>query len=1425
MRILFLFVLLCAAYLLPTSATVDVRSTHFNTSDGLANNTVRNIFQDSKGFIWFATLNGLSRFDGNSFTNYYPREGVPALIDYRVRKMQEDCYGLIWIDVFSERQCCFDLKRGRFVDFTGCGEYDQPYFGTTQTSTGDIWMVHNKNGCRRIRYDEDGTFSSVAFRKEDGNLTFQDVSRVFEDERGRIWIIASEGVEQVMGDSVKMTLHISGASPVNIGNTLFFIDSDGRIWMEAGGNDFKVVASLPANSSNADIRTMLLKDELYIFTSSGGYVFHWRTNSLQKVEGLLDIRNASVAQDSRGNYWIYNNTGVVHYVNAQTGVVKELCLIPKEKMQYIDFERYRFVHDSRDVIWISTYGNGLFAYNAQTDELQHFTAEMNSFSCISSNYLLDVMEDRSGGIWVSSEFSGVSRLTVLNEGASYVYPEGYLEVDDRSNMVRMIARLNDGHTYVGTRRGGVHVYDKEMRLLEKQAYRSNIYSMIRDKKGSLWLGSRAEGVCVGDVWYRNQPDDSTSLSGNQVFSMCEDRKGRIWVGTLNGGLNLAVKGRDGKYSFRHFLNKNYYQQQIRTISEDRNGYIWVGTSEGVCVFQPDSLLNNPNAYLTFNRQNGRLLSNEVKSFCLDSKGRMWIATSGAGLTVCQPGGDYANLTFECYDISDGLVNNMVQSIVEDRQGRIWVSTEYGISCLDVDRMIFENYFFSSHTLGNTYSENSGCMAEDGRIMFGSGYGLLVIEPDQTGYKRMARVPVVTLTGLKINGMLVQSDEADSPLQSDIAYTDRIELEHHQNSFEVAFSIFDYSQDGTVKYMYRLDNYDDWSTPSALNFAIYKNLDPGKYQLRIKACNGVGVWGEHETVLDITIHPPFWRSGWAYFIYTVLVLLVIYVLLRMLQQLNALRNRIVVEKQLTEYKLRFFTNISHEFRTPLTLIQGSLERMSESTNPKDMAYFLKTANKSTKRMLRLVNQLLEFRKMQNNKLALSLEETDVIGFLYEIFLSFKDTADAKKMAFSFVSSQESYRMFIDKEKLDKVSYNLLSNAFKYTPSGGKIIFSATVNVAANKLIISVADNGVGIPKEKRGELFNRFMQSSFSGNSIGVGLHLTQELVQVHKGNIAYSENEGGGSVFTVSLPTDASVYEEKDFLLPSQLLVEESQQHRKDAISETLVEDDDNAVQLPAALSEPLNKRRVLIIEDDNDVREFLQKEIEPYFEVVTEADGISGLERARKFDADLIVCDVLMPGMNGFEVTRRLKNDFDTSHIPVILLTALSSEDKLLEGLESGADAYITKPFSPKLLLTRIFKLIEQRDKLREKFGKDPNMVRPAICSSQSDKDFADRLQKIMDKQIGNTEFSIDEFAGMMNLGRTIFYRKVRGVTGYTPNEYMRIVRMKKAVELLEEGTYNISEISYKVGISDPLYFSRCFKQQFGVTPSAYQRGERAAE
>jgi signal transduction histidine kinase/ligand-binding sensor domain-containing protein/DNA-binding response OmpR family regulator len=1389
------------------------------TSDGLPNNSVRYLYQDSKGFLWLATLNGLSRYDGNSFLTFRPEIGDKvSLADNRIYDLTEDKNGFLWISTTPELFSCYDLQRACFVDYTGSGALEKNYSSIFVAANGDVWLRHSGNGCLRMVHQKDRQMVSTEFKTERGNLPDNRVQFVNEDAGGRIWIGTQRGLVSVSDGQYKVEdrlLHFT--SSLAFKNDMYFLTADGDIYCyQTTKQKLTKVGSLSAVAGKTSpTGNFLLNDKWVILTNTGVFNYDFNTRKIS-VDSGLNIRNGEVICDNHGDFWIYNHTGCVTYILAKNGARKEFQLIPEDKLGYIDYERYHIVHDSRGIIWISTYGNGLFAYDTTEDKLEHFLANINDQSHISSDFLLYVMEDRAGGIWVSSEYSGLSRISVLNEGTSRIYPESR-ELFDRSNTIRMLTKMPDGDIWVGTRKGGLYTFDSNLHSkMSNQYFHSNIYAIAEDNQGEMWVGTRGNGLKIGDSWYRNEVSDPASLSENNVFSLFRDRKDRMWIGTFGGGLELAEPTTDGKYKFRHFLQQKFGLRMVRVIEEDDNGMIWVGTSEGVCIFHPDSLIADSDDYHLFNYTNGTFCSNEIRCIYRDTKGRMWVGTSGSGLNLCEPEDNYRSLKYEHYGTSEGLVNDVIQSILGDNNGNLWVATEYGISKFNPTNHSFENYFFSSYTLGNVYSENSACVGVDGKLLFGTNYGLLVIDPDKI--QDSETFSPVVFTDLHVNGTQINPTMEDSPLKQSLAYSDEITLKYFQNSFLIDFSTFDYSDSGRTKYMYWLENYDKgWSTPSPLNFASFKYLTPGTYVLHVKSCNGAGVWNESETTLKIVIVPPFWKTNWAMLGYVLLLIVTLYFTFRIVRNFNSLRNRINVEKQLTEYKLVFFTNISHEFRTPLTLIQGALEKIQRVADiPRDLIHPLKTMDKSTQRMLRLINQLLEFRKMQNNKLALSLEETDVIAFLYEIFLSFGDVAEQKNMNFRFIPSIPSYKMFLDKGNLDKVTYNLLSNAFKYTPSNGTIILSVTVDEVKKTLQIQVADTGVGIPKEKQNELFKRFMQSSFSGDSIGVGLHLSYELVQVHKGTIEYKDNDGGGSVFTVCIPTDKSVYSEKDFLIPGNVLLKEAggQAHHLLELSEELPE--------PEKIAEPLNKRKVLIIEDDNDIREFLKEEVGVYFEVEVAADGTSGFEKARTYDADLIICDVLMPGMTGFEVTKKLKSDFATSHIPIILLTALNSPEKHLEGIEAGADAYIAKPFSIKLLLARVFRLIEQRDKLREKFSSEPGIVRAAVCSTDRDKEFADRLAVVLEQNLSRPEFSIDEFAQLMKLGRTVFYRKLRGVTGYSPNEYLRVVRMKKAAELLlSSENLTVAEVAYKVGISDPFYFSKCFKTQFGVAPSVYQRGE----
>ena len=1398
-----------------TFAAVEVRSKQITMADGLASSTVRHFMQDSKGFIWMGTFNGLNRYDGNAFITYSPSlDNSLSLADRKVYNVEEDRNGFLWIYLITEQHSCYDLKSASFVDFTGCGEYLQKYGGRMFASNGNTWLWSETNGARKVVY-QNGQFHSYTYRLQQGNVPSNAIKFISEGENGVIWIGTGKGLVQIDGDRHTLVDHTENFYQVAYGHgNTYFCTADGKIFIFDTSSSRLVRQTRLGIAEASIINHIQLGDEWIFFTYSGLYSYNFAKKTVSSKVDLFgeNILQGNIIEDNKGNYWVYNHSGKMWYLNVQTGETKVFRLIPTEKLGHIDAERYSVVHDSRNIIWISTYGNGLFAYDIAKDEMTHFTAGMDGFSHLGSDYLLGVMEDRSGEIWVSMEFEGISRITVINEGAYRYFPENPTLLD-RSNTIRMISHMNNDEIWIGTRRGGLYVYDMQFNLkYARKDYHSNIYAVIKDHEGNIWMGTRGEGLRIGDVWYK-QTSDPQSLGNDNIFCLYQDSKQRMWVCTFGGGLNLPQKTAEG-YTFRHFFADSYAQRQTRTLCEDKNGWLWLGTSNGVYVFQPDSLIADPKAYYHYNYAEGKLRSNEIKYIFSDSRGDVWIATSGSGISICTPSNDYSALKFKYYSIEDGLCNDVVQSIIEDRQGNIWMSTEYGISKFVYAEKLFENYFFSAYSHGNVYTDSSVGQCDNGDIIFGSNYGFVVFSPEIVK-KSSVPFPVI-FTNLNVNGINMLPGDPDSPLTSALAYSEGIKLKHNQNSVTIDFSSFNYSDARETKYSYMLENYDkSWSAPSALSFAAYKMLPPGKYKLLVKSSNSSGMWSDTVSSLPITIHPPIYFTPWAFLVYALFLFIALYFSYRLTRNFYLLNKKIAVEKQLTEYKLVFFTNISHEFRTPLTLIQGALERIRRIESvPKEITYPLQTMEKSTRRMLRLIDQLLEFRKMQNNKLALSLEKTDVIAMLYEIFLSFEDMAESKNMDFQFVPSVTSYMMYIDKGKLDKITYNMLSNAFKYTPQGGRICLYVNIHEQQGVVEIQVADTGVGIPKEKRSELFNRFMQSNFSGDSVGVGLHLTHELVMVHKGEIKYDDNPSGGSVFTVVLPLGEQAYEEKDFLIPTNLLAQEK---REPILPDTL----DNALE-QFAKPNPLNKQKILVIEDDIDVRKYLREELSAYFLVEDADNGTTGFQMAQEVEPDLIVCDVLMPGMNGYEVTRKLKSEFNTSHVPVILLTALTLPENHLEGIESGADAYLSKPFSIRLLLTRIVKLLEQREKLKEKFSEEPGIVRSAVYASERDKEFVSQLHQILVANLGNSHFSVDEFAALMNVGRTVFYKKVKGVTGYSPNEYLRIMRMKKAAELLLAGDLTVSEVSYKVGIDDPFYFSKCFKAQFGMAPSVYQKGKQ---
>ena len=1235
------------------------------------------------------------------------------------------------------------------------------------------------------------------------------VSDIYQDQKGFMWFSTNNGLARYDGNQMKVYLQDSA----------YASSSDRRVKRITEDKDFKYMWIYTASETFycLDMTTGHLVDYLseakgwraqerpLHFTQSklqenglfymwgpkdGGLIVDYRDGnfkvkhlSAKEMEAILpklqDVKmadkqlvqkwkvpNGRVLTDNKGGKWIYNNTGILRKVVGDSLIT--LRLLPNET-NYIDYERFNIVEDKHGLVWISTYGKGLFVFNHDLNQGQHFVANEKGESPIASNYLLCITADRRDGVWVSAEYGGVSHLQVMDKGVVRIFPNGRENLD-LSNVVRMLKKQRDGSVMVGTRDGCLYHYSADMaQMLVKSHFDSNIYSVVEMPQGRMWIGTRGKGIYgIPGLDFKNK----------KVFCLKPDDRGRMWIGTFGEGLSVAIPRGEG-YEVRTFFADSVGLNEVRCLAIDRKGMLWGGTSGGLFCVDPTRFAADGKGLRVYKR------GSEIHDMLVDRQGRLWLTVPGEGLVCMQDG------NFRILDASQGLINNMVQSVVETEDGNLWVSTQQGVSCWKAKDNSFDNYLFSRVMMGNVYNENSAVCLDDGRVLLGGNYGLTIINPSRISHVKGQTSVVFT----------------SHP------YSDEMTLSYEERSPKINFSTLDYSDVNNVKYTYWLEGYDSsWSVPSPTPWVNYQNLPFGSYRLHVKASYSDGIWGK-ESVLDISVEPPFYLSVWAWVFYALFLTVVIVMVVKSIREKNILKGKIKFEQEFTRYKLVFFTNIAHEFRTPLTLIQGSLEKekriMKTNHWQLELEKTVRTMDKAVQRMLRLIDQLLEFRKMQAGKLKLSLQETDGVMFVQGICKMFDDAAESKQIDFKFESQLPAYLMYLDQQKMDKVVFNLLSNAFKYTHAKGTVSVSLSFT---DVMTIRVVDTGVGIPQEKREQLFSRFMQSSYTGESFGIGLHLTHELVRTHHGEITYQENEGGGSVFVVTIPLQKDCYEASDFLVKDSPILKADLTKERDGQEEKTTD------AVPSAPSAPLNRRTILLIEDDNDVREFLLSELESCFDLKVASDGKAGIAMAKELDVDLIVSDVMMPGMNGFELTKRLKNSFETSHIPIILLTALSTDENVLEGTESGADAYITKPFSPQLLMARILQLLNQREILRQKFGKVPQEIRSAMLKNEQDSLFVKRLDSIVYSRLGEQDLSVDKVAGLLHLGRTIFYKKVRGTTGYTPNEYIRVIRLRTAAELLKEGEKNVSEVAYAVGFDNPYYFSKCFKEQFGMPPSQYR-------
>ncbi len=1403
------------------------RIQNLTTKDGLSQNTISSIIQDKQGFLWFGSLNGLNRYDGNEFVCLHPQYGLKnTLSDSRIKKIHEDSYGYLWIRTNIDNINCYDPVKEKFVEIH---PWSTQHEDILFSNNGDVWLWGEKTGCLRVMHTSDGITSHFYGYRELDDYT---VNFVTEDKNGTVWIGTNSGL--FILDKQKLTRITTGLnfhSLIEIDSAIYVFTNNNIIY-SIDKETKRIVSEIPhhfnKDSGYINCITKLSNEDILITTNKNTFIFHTKSQYFVTANKLFEnktLNNAFVQFDNKNHIWVYNKSGIIWQYNSYRNTFKPYKLIPPSIVSNIDMERYSIYHDSRNIIWITTYGNGLFAIDETNSNIKHFLHNTNQFDGISTNYLLSVTGDKNGNIWVGSEYSGVSKISISENQYKSLYPGEDQSVKNENKIIRVIYEDSEKNQWIGTKNGNLFIYNKNHQLIAKHHFKGGLpYSITEDCESNKWIGTKGNGLIIfkNNEYHKFKTYNKEFLQlnplANNIYATFKDNKGRMWLGTYGYGLLLA-KYKDDKLTLREFPSLLKFQDRIRTIEQNNDSLIWLGGNNGITVFEPDLLLNKNLKYKNFffdTQNESSLNNNEVKIIFKDSFGNLWVGTSGGGINKVIQDGKLKNIRFKHFTTTQGLINDIVQGIEEDDNHNLWITTESGISLMHTQTGYFENYHLSSRWEGDLFCESAIFKSNSGQMLLGSYDGLYAISPNDLDY-HINKEPVA-ITELTINGVKVKPGEENSPLKESISTTSEIRLKYNQNSFNINFSVLNFKTSNI--YTYILDGYEKkWNSSTQHNEATYRNIPPGEYTFKVKLSNLGDNEMQKETVLNIFIEQPVWKSNKAIIIYLFLLILITVVIIRTYKKIYHLNAAVKLEQQLTEYKLRFFTNISHEFRTPLTIIKGTIDNLASNQDinesvKKQISYLEKSSN----RLLRLINQLLDYQKIQHEEIALDLEETEIISFIKDIYQNFEEIAKRKNITYQINTNLKSFHLLLDKNKIEKVIYNLLSNAFKFTPENGFVTLNIKINRDTDQLTITISDNGEGIAQKDQALLFTRFKQIKPSDSGTGIGLNFSYELIKIHKGNIKYKDTPEGGATFIVTIP-----------MLKEGTIKNISTSKSKTPIIDSKYGNSINPVELKnkslfidnIAIDSKYKNYKVLIIEDDIEVSDYLADYLSNYFDIEIAVDGLDGLKKCSLINPQLIICDAMMPKLNGYEVIKRIKSDFQTCHIPIIMLTAYAAPQYQLQGIESGADSYITKPFDSKYLLTRVIKLIEQRDILHQKFAKEPGLIVDPNLPVDKDNEFIKKINLIIEKNISNAEFSIDNFYENMSMGRTLFYKKVKSLTGFTPNEYLRVIRMKKAAELLSTTDLNVSEVAFKVGNNNPFYFSKCFKSQFGVAPSEYAKSK----
>nr|WP_320057697.1 two-component regulator propeller domain-containing protein [uncultured Bacteroides sp.] len=1470
------FCIVCLLLLahLASQAQKNCLFTHYSSEDGLSQNTVMSVLQDRKGNMWFATWDGINKFNGYSFKTYKARQGNQiTLTNNRVDYIYEDKYDYIWVQSYDNRAHRFNPRTDFFEQVPAMGEGTS--FNITSINVlpnGTTWLLTENDGAIRVVTDpHTGKLNSAIYSLKSGLFPSQRVFGVHLDKAGNEWMLTDNGLGMI---------HSGAQTPVSYfvetqnlhshfeqgfytclehDGELFFGSDKGRVWCYQKTTQRFQLLEMPTKSHVVSINAVG-NDELVITTSTDGFfTYHLKSKKTEhfspaKNKQLPDKNILSVYVDKSFEVWFeQQEEGCVVHFNPFTKVLKREQM--KTESASADRARPAFhIHeDIHGCVWVHPFGGGFSYFDRKKNSLIPFYDEPGTKEWRFSNKIHSTYSDRQGNLWICTHSKGLEKVT-FSSAQFYLEKPVPHDYESLSNEVRALYEDHDRNVWVGLKDGMLRVYGRNGSYLGYLTESGTIsqsgnplkgvtYALMQEKNGILWIATKGDGLIkaqkVGKsayklTRYQYNADDIYSLSNNNVYSVYEDHHGRIWVATFAGGLNYMSKDKQGNVIFINHRNnlKGYpidHCYKVRFITSDNRGHLWVGTTNGAISFNEN--FTNPegirfNHYSRIPSENSSLSNNDVHWIVSTRKNELYLATFGGGLNKLLSMDKEGKAKFKVYTVDDGLPSDVLLSIREDRKGSLWISTENGISKFIPSEQRFENYDDKSLPVRVRFNEAASTITSGGKILFGASNGIFRFNPDSI--RKSNYVPPIVFSKLLIANKEIVPGE-DQILKQGLDETSELELSHKENIVTIQYAALDYTNPGNIQYAYMLEGFEkDWTYADKQRSATYTNLPKGEYTFKVKSTNSDGVWVENTRVLPIVVLPSFWETPLAYLLYVLFILLIIFVAVYILFTIYRLKHEVSVEQQVSDIKLRFFTNVSHELRTPLTLIAGPVEYVLKNSNlPDDAREQLVVVERNTSRMLRLVNQILDFRKIQNKKMKMQVQRVNVVAFVQRIMENFESLAEENHIDFVFETEKDQLCLWVDVDKFEKIVFNLLSNAFKYTP-GGKAI-TVFIREDAETVSVGVQDQGIGIAENKRNSIFIRFEnlvdKNLFNQSSTGIGLSLVKELVEMHKATITLDSKLGEGSCFKVDFLKGKEHYDDSVELILDDFVGTMSS--CRDVSGICCLEMPQETQPNPAEEEAGKRKEVMLLVEDNSELRFFLRTIFASTYNVVEAADGMEGWSKALKYLPDMIISDVMMPEKDGIEMTKELRADMTTSHIPIVLLTAKTSIESKLEGLEYGADDYITKPFSATYLKARVENLLSQRRKLQAFYrdnlmnynsaeGEEIGEKQPEM--SLIDKKFMDKLAEMMEKNMDNGELVVDDLVSELAVSRSVFFKKLKTLTGLAPIEFIKEMRIKRAAQLIETGEFNMTQISYMVGINDPRYFSKCFKQKFNMTPTEYR-------